>query len=432
MAKPVRLLYIALCSIFLLLSTSVLQAQPDGKQIFNSNCKACHLFERDLVGPSLDGVYERVQSETGLDEAGATDWLVSWIRNSPALIESGDDYAVRLFNDWNKVQMTPFLSLSDDDLLALIDYMRFYNDPAKYPDETALAQQETAVEDTGKKGISTNLLLLLIIGSLFIIAIVLTRMTNVMGRIAAEKSGEKVPAEKAFYKDKKVITILIMCVITLVGYWTVNAAIDLGRQQGYAPEQPIKFSHKLHAGINQIDCKYCHMGAEKGKSAVIPSVSICMNCHKYVSEGPSAEFKEANGLRGLGSDTSEIRKIYRAVGFNPLTQSFDAAKTDPVEWIRIHNLPDHVYFNHSQHVKVGGIECQTCHGPVEEMDIVEQFAPLSMGWCLDCHRETNIKFNDNPYYDNYYEIYHQQLKNKEINGVTVEMIGGTDCQKCHY
>lgn len=433
MANRIRVFISYLPILIFLLGAQYLVAQPDGKQIFNSNCKACHMMDRNLVGPALDGVFERVQGAIGADDQGTSDWLMKWIKNSQALVQSGDAYAVAIFNEWNKVQMTSFLSLSDEDVLATIDYMRYYNDPVKYPDETAIAQQDqTITEDTGKKGISNNLLLIIIIGSLFIIAIVLTRMTNVLGRIASEKSGEKVAAEKPFYRDKKLVILVLMIIITGVGYWTVNAAIGLGRQQGYAPEQPIKFSHKLHAGINQIDCKYCHMGTEKGKSAIIPSTTVCMNCHKYVSQGPDAEFKKANGLRGLGSDTTEIRKIYAAAGFNPNTQSYDLSKAKSVEWIRIHNLPDHVYFNHAQHVKVGGIECQTCHGKVEEMDIVEQFAPLSMGWCLSCHRETNIKFNDNPYYSNYFEVYHKQLKNNEISGVTVEMIGGADCQKCHY
>jgi hypothetical protein len=175
----------------------------------------------------------------------------------------------------------------------------------------------------------------------------------------------------------------------------------------------------VHAGVNKIDCRYCHVGVERGKQATIPSINVCMNCHKTIRNG------QITGSR-------EIAKIYRAAGFDTVAQAYDVAKSHPVEWVRVHNLPDHVFFSHQQHVKVGGIQCQTCHGAVEEMDVLKQHAPLSMGWCLTCHRTTNIQFTSNDYYDNVFEDYHRELKEKHIQGVTVEMIGGTECQKCHY
>lgn len=103
----------------------------------------------------------------------------------------------------------------------------------------------------------------------------------------------------------------------------------------------------------------------------------------------------------------------------------------PIEWTRIHNLPDHVYFNHAQHVSVGKVECQTCHGPVEEMEVLAQYAPLSMGWCINCHRQTEVQFDDNEYYTSYVN-YHEQLGEGSREKVTVEDIGGLECQKCHY
>jgi mono/diheme cytochrome c family protein len=405
----------------------------NGRELFNANCKTCHLLDREMTGPALDGAFDKIKKGTGLSDEEATKWMAKWIRNSQSLISEGDPYANQIFNKWNKTPMNTFLSFSDDDLLNIIDYIRNWDDVSKYPAEVNAAGKTVAGDETGGKSLlSPNLLLLIIIVVLLVIALILSRLTNVLGRMAKDKAGEEIPKEVPFYLNKNFITVILILVIAFFGFKLVDGAINLGRQQGYAPEQPIHFSHKLHAGINQIDCKYCHYGAEKGKSANIPSPSICMNCHKFVNQGPDEAFKEANGLQGPGNDPAEIAKIYAAVGFNPETQSYDPSKAKAIEWVRIHNLPDHVYFNHAQHVAVGQIECQTCHGPIEEMDVVEQFSQLSMGWCIQCHRKTEIQFTQNSYYDNYYDQLHKKLKNGEIDKVTVEMIGGTDCQKCHY
>lgn len=410
------------------------QDAVDGKNVFNVNCKSCHMMNRNLTGPALDGAFTRVQEFYGYSDEETTNWLLGWIRNSQAVIATGDEYANNIYNEWNKVQMNSFVSLSDDELLAVIDYIRYWDDETKYPSETpqVAAAPTGGAQGGAGGGLSTNLILLVLVVVLLLIALILARVTNVLGRVASAKEGEAVAEEKPFYLNKKFLTVIILIAIGFLGFRAVDGAISLGRQTNYAPEQPIHFSHKLHAGINQIDCKYCHVGVEKGKSATIPSTNICMNCHKYVNQGPSAEFKAANGLQGPGNDTTQIAKIYAAAGWDANTQSFDKSKAKPVEWVRIHNLPDHVYFNHAQHVKVGGLECQTCHGPIEEMDVVYQFSQLSMGWCVNCHRETEVQFDDNGYYDHYYEDYHEAIKNGEIEGVTVEMIGGTECQKCHY
>ncbi|MEX2590812.1 MAG: cytochrome c3 family protein, partial [Chitinophagales bacterium] len=289
---------------------------------------------------------------------------------------------------------------------------------------------------------------------LLLIALILLRVSNVLNRMVLEKEGEEIPAPVPFYKNKKLITTIVLLLFIYVGNNIVNSAIDLGRQQGYAPAQPIKFSHKLHAGLNQIDCQYCHSGADQSKHSNIPSANVCMNCHKGVQNGPEHGRKE-------------IAKIYAAIGWNPGKLSFiddyasmpkeearelykqwlsddsekDYSKADvdevlaqvqePIEWVRIHNLPDHVYFNHSQHVNAGDVECQTCHGAVEEMDVLHQNAPLSMGWCISCHRETPVEFARNDYYKTY-KKFHDQIKEGNVSKVTVEMIGGTECQKCHY
>ena len=188
---------------------------------------------------------------------------------------------------------------------------------------------------------------------------------------------------------------------------TAHTAIELGRSKNYEPDQPIKFSHKVHAGDNKIDCFYCHSNADEGKSAGIPSANVCMNCHVVVREGSH-------------SGKFEITK---------LIDHYENNKD--IEWIRIHKLPDHVYFNHEQHVKVGKLECKECHGNVEEMDRVRQVKDLSMGWCLDCHKTHKVQFVDNGYYDTY-KNYHEAIKRGEMDSVLVSDIGGTDCMKCHY
>lgn len=187
-----------------------------------------------------------------------------------------------------------------------------------------------------------------------------------------------------------------------------HGAIDLGRKKNYAPDQPIKFSHQIHATENKIDCRYCHTSVDQSKSAGIPPVSLCLNCHSIVREGSN-------------SGKFEINKIHAAVENNI-----------PIEWIRIHQLPDHVFFSHAQHVNVGKRDCAECHGKVEEMHILRQVEDLSMGWCLDCHDKTAVQFNTNVYYSKSFKELHQKLKAGLIDSVRVSDIGGRECARCHY
>lgn len=213
-----------------------------------------------------------------------------------------------------------------------------------------------------------------------------------------------------FFHKIKYRAVSVLILIVSLGFqvkMVATAAIDLGRSKDYAPDQPIKFSHKVHAGDNKIDCKYCHHTAEFGKSAGIPATELCMNCHVLVREGTN-------------SGKFEISKVIEA---------YETKK--PVEWTRIHNLPDHVFFSHAQHVGVGKVDCQQCHGPVEEMDIMRQHSDLSMGWCVNCHRDTEVNFKDNAYYDNYMKL-HDQLKGGGIDTIRAVDIGANDCMRCHY
>ena len=207
---------------------------------------------------------------------------------------------------------------------------------------------------------------------------------------------------------KFVHAVLILACLFHIVDTTVREAIAIGRSPGYAPDQPIKFSHQIHAGQNRINCLYCHNTAEHSKSAGIPSAAVCLNCHQLVVK------------EGTRSGSFEINKIIRAVENN-----------EPIVWNRVYNLPDHVFFSHAQHVKVGQLQCAECHGAVEEMHIIRQFNDLSMGWCVNCHRDTEVQFIDNAFYQKYEKL-HQELKEGKREMVSVEDIGGIECMKCHY
>lgn len=209
-------------------------------------------------------------------------------------------------------------------------------------------------------------------------------------------------------KYKIIHLVLIFGSLFFITKIIVLDAIALGRQKTYQPLQPVKFSHKVHAGINRTECLYCHHTAEYGKSAGIPSLNVCWNCHAIVREGTNSGKFEIN----------KIVLAYEQTG-------------KPFQWIRIHNLPDHVFFSHAQHVGSGKLDCEECHGTVEEMDVIYQNSDLSMGWCLDCHRTHKVQFMENEYYTIYKE-YHEKIKAGEMDSVLVENIGGTDCQRCHY
>ena len=380
-----------------------------GKKLFKANCAACHALDAELTGPALRGVEARLEGVVG---GMPREWLHKWIKNNIGLRESGDAYAQEVFDKYGGVQMNVFPTLSEEDIDAIIDYTS--------EEKVVVASTETATTEEGSDTTSNDSALLLLVGIailLFIMLVVLSSVWSTISGAVKEKFPELgnslpevLPFEKRLKKSLKSTTakiIFALVVLSYISVWTFNGAASLATQEGYMPEQPIKFSHKLHVTGNKIDCKYCHIGAEKGRHAVIPSVNICMNCHKAVKVGP---------VHG----EAEIAKIYDA---------FENKKT--VKWIKVHNLPDHVYFNHSQHVMVGKVECETCHGNVGEMEEIKQVSPLGMGWCINCHRETKVQFKDNDFY-NTYESLHEKLKNKEVKEITVDMIGGTECQKCHY
>jgi predicted HAD superfamily Cof-like phosphohydrolase len=209
------------------------------------------------------------------------------------------------------------------------------------------------------------------------------------------------------------------------GYFVYGWMMQVGVDQDYEPIQPIHYSHRIHAGSNGIDCKYCHSSARVSKHAGIPSLNVCMNCHKNIAEVADST---ATPEYSKAFYDAQIQKLYDAVGWDKAAQKY-TGKTSPVKWVRIHNLPDFAYFNHSQHVTVAGIECQKCHGEVQTYEIQKQFAPLTMGWCIDCHRKTDVKMEGNAYYD---KIHSELSKKYGVDKLTAAQMGGLECGKCHY
>ncbi|NJN35631.1 MAG: c-type cytochrome [Saprospiraceae bacterium] len=459
--------------LLLVLSVSITQSfaadTKAGKVIFTNNCAQCHAksMKDKLTGPPLAGSLER----WGNDKAR----YAAWIRNSQSMIAKGDPRAVAVWNEYKPTLMNAFPSLTDDDIDNIIAYIDEVVKGGGAKAKVAGAPGETIDGEKSSNGLYYGVAFLVLAA----LALVLGRIISNLNRTAAEKAGE-VYVQKTLLdtlSSRGVVGMVVFALIVLGGYTTVNNAISLGRTQNYEPDQPIKFSHKTHSGLNKIDCQYCHDGARRSKQATIPPTSTCMNCHKAIKVG--SEY-----------GTAELTKIFASAGYNPISDKYipnydnlsekeisdiykkwieqeyrtsrkidtalkstsdirlfvdeqwndiaSSLKTKykdkvqgPIQWVRLHNLPDHAYFNHAQHVAVGKVECQKCHGPVEKMAVVKQYAPLSMGWCINCHRETEVKFKDNAFYQSY-ERYHEEVKKGKREKVTVEDIGGLECQKCHY
>lgn len=411
-----RLLTILLSFTVILAHAEVDKAKwNEGKALFKGNCAACHNPKADGTGPALAGVTARWEAAGDFKGKTGKQWLYEWIKNWNDPVNAGYKYAVDMANS-RPSAMNSFVTLKDADIDNILLYIENSDAfAAAKPADAAAAGDAGAAKPQEK---SSNTTLYIFIAFLIVLVAILIGITNKLDRIVAEKKGEVVPKEsKPFWKNPKWITAFVLIGIVALGYAMVDWGTSLGRQQGYQPTQPIKYSHALHAGTHKIECQYCHSSAYKGKHANIPSVNTCMNCHKNITKGPKY-------------GTEEIAKIYAAVGWDPTTQTYSKTPK-PVEWVRIHNLPDHVYFNHAQHVNAGKVQCQTCHGPIETMEEVYQYSPLSMGWCINCHRQTEVQFASNNYYSSY-EEFHAKLKNKELSRVTVETIGGTECQRCHY
>ena len=413
--------FFALNLFFSLIFTTTLNSQePDiqkGKSLFNSQCAACHKLNKKLVGPALRGVSAKYEK----------DWLYSWIKNSAALIKSGDEQAVAIYEEYNKVAMNAFPNLSNEDIDNILAYTD-YVPPKPTPPPGATVTQTTTSN-------STNDIIIILLSFVLLVLVILLYLINKTLKSLVEqntvfadpKTNKKgIPLWKAFAKNQFLVFVSVIFLLFSSAYYAYGYMLQVGVDQGYMPIQPIHYSHKIHSGANQIECQYCHSSAKKSKHSGIPSLNVCMNCHQNIAEYNGEEDLEKGYTREFY--TNEIKKLYKAVGWDENSQSY-TGETEPVKWVRIHNLPDFVYFNHAQHVTVAGVDCKKCHGPVEEMEILYQHSSLTMGWCINCHRETNVKLKDNEYYA---KIHEELSKKYGVEELTAAQMGGLECGKCHY
>lgn len=407
-----------------------------GKELFEQQaCMACHAIDRVLVGPALKDVTKR----------RSKDWLHSWIHNNVKLRESGDADAIAIYKEYNSAAMNVYENLSTEDIDAILAWIDFESAP-KVAENTRTADKgkNRKTETEGSFYNKTTLYVVMVIAVvLLIVAIILYRirrkLTNVIHEFESGDKKEKTVTEflKNRYNTSRrtINTILIIVSVGLVLgiYGFYFGVTEVGVQKGYAPTQPIAYSHALHAGELNIDCRYCHSTADYSKAASIPSLNTCMNCHVGVQ------------LRDKynGEVSPEIQKIYTALDYNPDAKPGERFGNNPknIKWVRVHNLPDLSYFNHSQHANVAGLECQKCHGPVQEMEVIQQYSTLQMGWCIDCHRNTGVDVENNDYYEKLHALAKKDidkngnkskyLKDGKIN-ITIANIGGLECSKCHY
>lgn len=406
------------------LFTGSINAQ-DGAKLFKQNCAVCHKSHEEgkITGPGLKGVFDR---------APKGDWLKNWIINAEKVLKSGDPYAKKIFAENGNAAMTVFEGqLSEKDVEAILGFLKGPAPVTVVPGKPA-GDTGTQAEEV-KPGIEP---LYFVLGLIVLLAIFITTFRSIRTSLqnsANRSEGKPENPDITFFEEAKQWIsghrrfVGVMCII--IGFMGMkscwDACYDIGvyydweTQKGYHPEQPIKFSHKIHAGDNEIACQYCHNTVEKSRHAGIPSVNVCMNCHKGIQEGPT-------------TGKEEIAKIYHAAGFDPASGKYDESKTNPLNWLKVHNLPDHVYFNHSQHVVVGKIDCAKCHGDVKAMTTVEQKAPLTMRWCIDCHRTTEVAMEGNAYYDRMHKALKEKYKGQYDVKYTVDKIGGLECGKCHY
>ena len=383
-----------------------------GEKLYNANCTQCHAINEVVIGPALKGIEERRERP----------WLISWIKNSQKVIESGDEYAVALYEKYKKVAM-PAYPFTDAEIISVLEYIDVASKVVPQVAAVVAAGGENGAGGSNE-GMSNTFMYAILIVFIFVLGLILVVLGLIISLLTKYIGTDKEVSHEdqelvidqevdvfAFLKSNTVLGMIIF-IFVAVGLKTgIDGLFTIGVQQGYMPTQPIAYSHEIHAGQYEIDCNYCHTGVRKSKSANIPSANICMNCHVAIK-----------------TESKEIQKIYAAIDYDPETGEY-GEDTQPIEWVRVHNLPDLAYFNHSQHVKVGGLECETCHGPIKEMEVVYQYSNLTMGWCINCHRETNVKSKGNDYYTNLVEL-HNEKNTKEP--MKVEDIGGLECSKCHY
>ena len=418
-----------------------------GEALFKAKCATCHAVFQNGTGPKLYGAVERWEAE---DEG---ELIYEWVRNNAKLRESGKSKrAASVFAEYKGSVMTVFADLTDEQIGSIFEWV-----DSQDPNASAGGNDQAGIENGASEEEEEGMpWIWIILGIMFVIIIMAVSGVRRQLKIATKESGDAtdsltyVEEFKTWAWKYRLYVGLVSLVLVLslvVGLFKVLYSINV--MENYQPSQPIAFPHDVHAGINGIDCKYCHNSVTKSKSAGIPSVNVCMNCHKKIN-GEGKEFK------------GEIDKIYAAAGWDPNSGPAGeyTGKTSPIVWNKVHNLPDHVYFNHSQHVVVGGLDCKQCHGDMAKMKETAKVQPhgelnkiqenidskieftkptLTMGWCIECHGQSGVDIagSDNAYYD---EIHNRLKKNdysllnsyNDDGKVTVKELGGWECSKCHY
>lgn len=397
--------------------------QTTGRKLFKSLCASCHKLDRKLVGPALGKVEERRENA----------WLIAWIKNNAELRASGDRDAIAIYEEYNGSAMSAFPQLSDNQINDIL-YYTTVGDPIK---DSAIIDNTEGLGNPGNGDSAPKWILYLLAGAIVVaflmIASLLKQVNELKGNTTPESTSNLKRDVHELWEGIKRNTFLHVTgtiFLLLIGAYIVFGTIfKVGVNEGYSPLQPIAFSHKIHSGENKIECQYCHSSAKHSKHSGIPSVNVCMNCHKNIAEVAEGTKVEWDGVTyGKTELDKEIAKVYDAAGWDAEALEY-TGNTKPIKWIRIHNLPDFAYFNHSQHVTVGGLACQKCHGPVEEMDEMYQFSPLTMGWCIDCHKATKVDLKGNEYYS---KIHKELAKKYNVDQVTIAQLGGKECGKCHY
>lgn len=415
----------------------------NGIKLFKKECTACHSIDlnKKLIGPPLNKITEKRNKE----------WLYKWIKNNKKLRKSGDKDAISIYKEYNNLEMNSFEHLSEkdiNDILSFLDNPQINSSPIN----------KTNDKNNNKEKINTYnneiIIKIITIGFLFLTFILLTILFKLHSLVNAIKSKNLIEYQKnkslfkisiniSIYKTLKkhsfvgYIFIFLFFIISIYSIWEYLINIDVNK--GYKPIQPIYFSHKIHSGINGIDCQYCHSEAKYGKISGIPSANVCMNCHNTIDEY-KGDYKE-NG-KDKNFYTKEIQKLYKSIGWDPKNRKY-SGKINPIKWIKIHNMPDFVYFDHSQHVIVGeksikknknvNIVCNACHGDVKKMDVVEMVNDFTMEWCINCHRTIEVD-SKNKYYLEHFNNVHKYKSILEKNNKKLKLnnIGGLECGKCHY
>lgn len=437
----------------------------NGYDLFQANCTACHQIDGKFVGPELRNVVDRVKEEGGVGR----EWLHAWIKDNQSLRESGDAYAIKVFEDNNQLPMNLFPALSEQDIDDILAYTSdpeagqlAYEEAKKQKAAAAAAAAAAKQAGGGTNGV--------VIVGFFILAVMLIWILVRLNQLAKlTREGEYEETESMNLADwiEKYNTVFkaglgALTLLAMYGLWSFM--IGIGVDKGYEPEQPIYFSHQIHAGVQGIDCQMCHSSAKYGKVSGIPSPDLCMNCHKTIKEYKGDYYEEAlvtsgqfsNGEEVKAFYTEQIQKMYSAIGWDPNTNQY-TGEQKPIEWVRIHNMPDFVYFSHQQHVVAGekailkaisegtipnaeelnlpgnSQVCFACHGDVTQMDELKMANDFTMGWCIECHRTTEVDMS-NEYNNQYYAELHEKLKKEYGEGtkITVDAIGGMECAKCHY